>query len=376
MRSIRDLSNQRFGYFHVIEKDLTYKCSSWNCLCDCGNYKIVREVDLLNGYVKSCGCLHKNKAQTYVGKSFNRLTVESVFKQSNSSFCICVCECGKRKTIRASHLVNGAIKSCGCLATESMKKNRIVLKGKDHPKYKGVERLDNINRIVRELPESKAWILNVFTRDNYTCFFCKQRGGTLNCHHIKHLSTIITENGIESSEDARNCNELWDVSNGITLCEACHKKVHDKSNTFVWKPWGAEFWIALSPKYCYKRIFFKAGNRCSLQYHEKKLETIYVESGEGFFVGELPLLVNGEVNPMMEKGKQEYVTFNLTQYSLWTVPITAGDSFTIYPNTLHRIEAITDLTTLEVSTPEVDDCIRVQDDNNRSNGRIESEHGN
>lgn len=140
------------------------------------------------------------------------------------------------------------------------------------------------------------------------------------------------------------------------------------------KPWGHEEWLELNDKYCYKRIFFKAGNRCSLQYHEKKLETIYVESGEGKFIGELPLIINGELNPMMKNGRQEYVTINMTQYSLWTVPIKAGDSFTIYPKTLHRIEAITDLTTLEVSTPEVDDCIRVQDDSNRPNGRIKEEH--
>jgi mannose-6-phosphate isomerase-like protein (cupin superfamily) len=144
------------------------------------------------------------------------------------------------------------------------------------------------------------------------------------------------------------------------------------------KPWGHEVWLELNDDYCYKRIYFKAGNQCSLQYHQKKLETIYVESGEGLYIGELVPLIDGSINPLMAKGTQSWETIkinnSIVSVSIWTVPIAAGDFFTIHPNMLHRIKAITDLTTLEVSTPEVDDCIRVLDDTNRPNGRIESEH--
>ena len=51
-----------------------------------------------------------------------------------------------------------------------------------------------------------------------------------------------------------------------------------------------------------------------------------------------------------------------------------GDYFSIHPETQHRILAKTDLELLEVSTPEVDDVIRVEDDSNRPSGKIDSEH--
>ena len=48
------------------------------------------------------------------------------------------------------------------------------------------------------------------------------------------------------------------------------------------KPWGQETWLELNDKYCYKKIFFKEGHQCSLQYHEHKKETIHVVSGTGY----------------------------------------------------------------------------------------------
>jgi len=42
------------------------------------------------------------------------------------------------------------------------------------------------------------------------------------------------------------------------------------------KPWGREVWLELNDKYCYKRIYIKAGTRTSFQYHLKKLETNYI----------------------------------------------------------------------------------------------------
>jgi quercetin dioxygenase-like cupin family protein len=51
-----------------------------------------------------------------------------------------------------------------------------------------------------------------------------------------------------------------------------------------------------------------------------------------------------------------------------------GDYFTIHPETQHRILAKTDLEMLEVSTPEVDDVIRIEDDSNRPSGKIDFEH--
>jgi mannose-6-phosphate isomerase len=47
-----------------------------------------------------------------------------------------------------------------------------------------------------------------------------------------------------------------------------------------YKPWGKEVWLELNDYYCYKRIYINKGYRTSLQYHEKKVETNYLISGE------------------------------------------------------------------------------------------------
>jgi len=102
------------------------------------------------------------------------------------------------------------------------------------------------------------------------------------------------------------------------------------------KPWGREVWLELNDKYCYKRLHINQGYRTSLQYHNQKLETNYIISGEA----------------IVELGG---VTSNMS----------AGDFFTVQPGVLHRITAVTDIILQEVSTPEVDDVVRVEDDAGR-----------
>jgi len=118
----------------------------------------------------------------------------------------------------------------------------------------------------------------------------------------------------------------------------------------VEKPWGREEWLALNDKYCYKRIYINAGTKTSFQYHEKKLETNYIISGEA------------EVWLENEVGEIEKIVMK------------ANDYFNVIPPRKHRVIAKTDLILQEVSTPHVNDVIRIQDDNNRADGRIESEH--
>ena len=52
------------------------------------------------------------------------------------------------------------------------------------------------------------------------------------------------------------------------------------SEVKVNKPWGWERWISVNEKYVMKQLFMKKGNRCSLQYHEKKHETLFMQEGE------------------------------------------------------------------------------------------------
>jgi len=75
---------------------------------------------------------------------------------------------------------------------------------------------------IRSSYKYRQWRSDVFTRDNFTCQECGERGGYLEVHHIKRFSEIIVENRIKTLEEALNCEELWNINNGETLCRKCH----------------------------------------------------------------------------------------------------------------------------------------------------------
>jgi mannose-6-phosphate isomerase-like protein (cupin superfamily) len=143
-------------------------------------------------------------------------------------------------------------------------------------------------------------------------------------------------------------------------------------STKVTKHWGHEIWIAdgLSTPYALKRIMFKAGNRTSLQVHQHKIETAYVLSGTGIMYKSKEKLDIEQylLKGMSEKEVEEYEsTFD-------AIELYEGVSWDIVPGYVHRVVAITDLETIEASTTELDDVIRLQDDKNRKHGKIEDEH--
>lgn len=108
------------------------------------------------------------------------------------------------------------------------------------------------------------------------------------------------------------------------------------------KPWGSESWLIKNENYVMKMIYMKKGNKCSLQYHVKKMETIYVISGT-----------------------MKY-HYGIDKDNLKSIKVMPGECIHVPPNTIHRMEAIEeDIKYLEVSTIETDDLVRVEDDYNR-----------
>ena len=106
----------------------------------------------------------------------------------------------------------------------------------------------------------------------------------------------------------------------------------------VEKPWGREIWFAQSKKYVGKILIIKKGHRLSKQYHKVKHETIYTDKGK--YIMEI-------------KGKKLLVQ--------------ESQSVVVPPKTIHRMFAkYCDIRLLEVSTPEVWDVVRVEDDYGRS----------
>jgi len=108
------------------------------------------------------------------------------------------------------------------------------------------------------------------------------------------------------------------------------------------KPWGYELLYALTTVYAGKIIFVKKGQRLSLQYHEEKDESMYIQQGQAM------LTIEGDDGNLMD------------------IVVKAGDSIHIPPYTKHRIKALENTTILEVSTTELEDIVRIEDDYGRS----------
>lgn len=121
----------------------------------------------------------------------------------------------------------------------------------------------------------------------------------------------------------------------------------------VTKPWGFEMWLAHGAEipYALKMLYIKEGTKTSLQYHNQKREHNVV------FSGTMRLHYKDE-----KTGKIVAQTFS------------EGNVIEVLPPAIHRVEAVTDLFLIEVSSPHLDDVVRVEDDYQRPDGKIESEH--
>lgn len=104
------------------------------------------------------------------------------------------------------------------------------------------------------------------------------------------------------------------------------------------KPWGREDWLVVGDRIVMKRLVINQGSRFSLQLHEQKEEAwIFTKGRARLRLGETV----GEVGP--------------------------GKVVHIRPGTVHRLEALEDLELIEVSTTELDDVVRIEDDFGRAN---------
>jgi mannose-6-phosphate isomerase len=108
--------------------------------------------------------------------------------------------------------------------------------------------------------------------------------------------------------------------------------------TRVEKPWGYELVWALTDRYCGKLLHVRAGEQLSLQFHNVKDESWLVYVGRA----ELELAQAGEAVTTPEI-------------------VGPGAAFRFAPGTVHRLRALEDTTIIEVSTPELDDVVRLED---------------
>jgi mannose-6-phosphate isomerase len=117
-----------------------------------------------------------------------------------------------------------------------------------------------------------------------------------------------------------------------------------KKNQIIEKPWGSEELIEINDRYMMKKLTMHQGHKCSLQYHNIKCETIYVLSGE------LKIYIGDVLKSEKNLSSRIY---------------TEGETITLTPGVVHRMEAVSDSIYLEASTPEMEDVVRLVDDYKR-----------
>lgn len=128
----------------------------------------------------------------------------------------------------------------------------------------------------------------------------------------------------------------------------------------VTKPWGYELWLnGENPNFAFKKIIINPGYKTSLQYHKFKKETNVLYAGKANLYFKSTPTLNNKVTPK----------------DIDHITLEAPSIVNVNPNVIHRIESLTKIILLEASTPHLEDVIRIADDTNRKDGKINEEHG-
>lgn len=124
-----DLTGQVFGYLTVVRRaENKYGRTCWLCRCECGKEKEATARDLKAGKVKSCGCRSRDHSHNRVdltGRKFGRLTAIQPLEERDrkgSVYWKCLCDCGAETSVTEDGLVQGSVRSCGCLKSENQKR--------------------------------------------------------------------------------------------------------------------------------------------------------------------------------------------------------------------------------------------------------------
>ena len=203
----KDETGKIFGKLSVLSRDGSIGGkAAWSCQCECGNFTTVTGDKLRRKSTVSCGCYHGSfKSIDLGGKRFGMLVAVKPTKRIDSrkrTFWECTCDCGNIAEVRVDSLNRGVTKSCGCL-----------LRGENSHLWN--DKLDDVIRCTdrRYALGVVAWRKAIYEKDGYACQCCGDRtGGNLNAHHIESWDM--------------NPKLRFNLDNGVTLCDVCHKDFH------------------------------------------------------------------------------------------------------------------------------------------------------
>lgn len=217
-------SERTFELFNYLPNDLlkfSNKQIVYNC-DRCGKEKLIRKADHSKGSHKFCKqCGNKDGRSGFARHDFSGKN-NSHYKNGytlKDHFCK-EPDCGKKISCRSEYCKKHAV--CG----------------DRHPKWKGG--ISDLHSRIRALENGIRWRKAIFHRDFCTCQKCGIHNVKFDAHHIKSFHQILSEflsfysqfSPIEDKETlvrlSISWSDFWDVNNGITLCEDCHKQEHAK----------------------------------------------------------------------------------------------------------------------------------------------------
>jgi predicted RNA-binding Zn-ribbon protein involved in translation (DUF1610 family) len=198
---LKDLSEFYFCPSRTRKTKYTQRCKS--CLSDIAKSKVKKKkpcpecgqpINLSSNLCRVC----VKKTDAYLEKY--RATCK---KNRRKNYCI---DCGDQIGLRAKRCV------------------RCSRSGENNAQWKGGVTV--LKERIRDLFEYRQWRSDVFTRDSFICSECNCGGNKLHAHHIVPLNVLIQKYEITSLKQAVDCEELWNINNGITYCKYCHLDLH------------------------------------------------------------------------------------------------------------------------------------------------------
>lgn len=127
-----DLTGQKFGEWTVLSK--AEKESYWLCECSCGVKREVYAPSLKSGKSLSCGHLFKNQIRNpIIGSRYGNLIVLEQFKENDTWYCKCQCDCGNITIVKRQNLTSGNTQSCGCIISKGEARIKRILQEANIP---------------------------------------------------------------------------------------------------------------------------------------------------------------------------------------------------------------------------------------------------